>query len=197
MINEEKVKNLITEILKEIGENENRPGLLDTPKRVARMYNEIFRGYDEKQIPKVTAFMNGEDGLCYKGMVIDEGDFYSHCEHHMVPFFGRYYFAYIPHPEGKILGLSKVARVVDYYSAKLQIQERLVQEIVDYLWKELCKGVEHEPLGMALFMRGKHLCKCMRGAKKDGWMVSNYVKGAFKDNQSTKEEFLKFVKLND
>lgn len=197
MINEEKVKNLITEILKEIGENENRPGLLDTPKRVARMYNEIFRGYDEKQIPKVTTFMNGEDGLCYKGMVIDEGDFYSHCEHHMVPFFGRYYFAYIPHPEGKILGLSKVARVVDYYSAKLQIQERLVQEIVDYLWKELCKGVEHEPLGMALFMRGKHLCKCMRGAKKDGWMVSNYVKGAFKDNQSTKEEFLKFVKLND
>ncbi len=197
MINEEKVKNLITEILKEIGENENRPGLLDTPKRVARMYNEIFRGYDEKQIPKVTTFMNGEDGLCYKGMVIDEGDFYSHCEHHMVPFFGRYYFAYIPHPEGKILGLSKVARVVDYYSAKLQIQERLVQEIVDYLWKELCKGVEYEPLGMALFMRGKHLCKCMRGAKKDGWMVSNYVKGAFKDNQSTKEEFLKFVKLND
>jgi GTP cyclohydrolase IA len=196
MQDSEKIKKLIRELMRELGENPDRPGLVDTPNRVAKMYKELFRGYDDTQKPKVTSFMNGEDGMSYKGMVIDEGNFYSHCEHHMVPFFGKYFFAYIPHPEGKILGLSKVARVVDYFSAKLQIQERLVQEIVDYLW-EAIEIEGKQPLGMALFMRGKHLCKSMRGAKKEGWMVSNYVKGAFKDNQSTKEEFLKFIKFDD
>lgn len=195
-MDEKKVKSSVIEILKQIGEDPEREGLLDTPDRVAKMYKEIFKGYDKKQLPKVSVFNNGKDGFTYKGMVIDEGSFYSQCEHHMVPFFGKYFFAYIPHPEGKILGLSKVARVVDYFSAKLQVQERLVQEVVDFLWSKLTDDNGKEPLGMALVMRGKHLCKCMRGVKKDGWMVTNCVRGAFKDNQPTKEEFLKFIDLN-
>jgi GTP cyclohydrolase I len=195
MVNQEKIKILIKEILNEIGENPDRLGLLDTPNRVSKMYSEIFRGYDETQAPKVTTFENGKDGISYHGMVMDEGNFFSQCEHHMAPFFGKYYFGVIYHPQGKILGLSKVARVVDYFSARLQIQERLVQQIVDYLWDALCKDTEHKPLGMALFMRGKHMCKSSRGAKKDGWMVTNCVKGAFKDNAATKEEFLKFIEI--
>lgn len=180
-----------------IGENPKRQGLLDTPKRVVKMWKEIFRGYDISQKPKITTFLNGEDGLTYDQMVTDEGLFYSQCEHHMVPFFGQYWFSYIPHPKGKILGLSKVARVVDYYSAKLQIQERLVQEVVDALWDELCKDVEYKPLGMALIMKGKHLCKCMRGVKKDGNMTSSELRGAFKEEASARNEFLKLIELGD
>ena len=128
----DKIEVLVKEILAIIGENPDRVGLKDTPRRVAKMYKELFRGYTEDK-PKITTFPNGTDGVVYDQMVIDEGDFYSHCEHHMVPFFGKYYFAYIPNPKGNIIGLSKVARVVDFYSAKLQIQERLVQDIVNTL----------------------------------------------------------------
>ena len=188
----EDAESLIVRQFEKIGENPNRPGLLDTPRRVVKMWKEIFRGYDPEQKPKVTTFMNGEDNLTYDQMVIDEGDFYSHCEHHMVPFFGKYWFSYIPHPKGKILGLSKVARVVDYYSSKLQIQERLVQDIVNHLWEALCEGVEHPPLGMALVMQGEHLCKTMRGVKKKGKMTSSELRGKFKENV-VRMEFLKFI----
>jgi GTP cyclohydrolase I len=194
-MNTEKLEKLWFEILKEMGEDINRPGLKDTPKRVAKMYKELFRGYDEKQKPKVTTFDNGEDGVIYEEMVTDTGNYYSHCEHHIVPFFGNYYFAYIPHKHGKILGLSKVARVVDFFSAKAQIQERLVQEIIDYLWDELCKDTDNKPHGMALVMKGKHLCKSMRGAKKEGWMTTSHMRGLFRDNVATKEEFLKLIEL--
>ena len=189
--NEELVRNTLIVI----GENPKREGLIGTPERVTRMWKEIFRGYDKTQLPKVTTFNNGEDGILYDQMVCDTGDFYSHCEHHMVPFFGKYYFAYIPHPQGKILGLSKVARVVDFFSAKLQVQERLVQEVVEHLWKELSKDGQ-EPIGMALVMDGEHLCKTMRGVKKKGKMRSCELRGAFKEDQSTRAEFNNWVKIN-
>jgi GTP cyclohydrolase IA len=197
-MNKEKIEQLWKEILIEIGENPNREGLKDTPKRIANMYEEIFRGYDKKQIPKITTFDNGQDGIVYDEMIIDEGDFYSHCEHHLVPFFGKYWFAYIPSEKGKILGLSKVARIVDYFSAKMQIQERLVREIVEYIWNELSKeeiepeGIE--PKGMALIMEAEHLCKTMRGAKKKGLMKCSYMKGCFRDDAKTREEFLNLIK---
>lgn len=191
-MNEEIIKEFIKQVFNEIGENPNREGILETPKRVSKMYKEIFRGYDKTQLPKVTTFDNGSDGLIYDEMITDNGDYYSMCEHHMMPFYGKYYFAYIPAPNGKILGLSKVARVVDYFSAKLQIQERLVKEIVDYLWNELSKdGVE--PLGMALVMKGEHMCKSMRGVKKKGIMTTSVMKGYFKTSIETREEFLKIV----
>jgi GTP cyclohydrolase I len=193
-MDKKKIEGAWKVIFEEIGENVDREGILDTPRRIAKMYEEIFRGYDISKIPKVTIFDNGKDGITYDGMIVDEGDFYSLCEHHCVPFFGRYYFAYIPNPKGKILGLSKVARVVDFYSAKLQIQERLVKDVVEYIWNELSKKSGYEPLGMALVMRGEHLCKSMRGARKKGVMTCSYMKGCFKDDIKTREEFMGFVK---
>lgn len=164
MNKKEQIENHIKGILSLIGEDVNREGLQGTPDRIARMYDEIFRGYDAAQKPKITTFENGKDGITYENMIIDEGDFYSMCEHHMMPFFGRYWFAYIPNPKGRILGISKIGRVVDYCAAKLQIQERLVREIVDILSDALKS--KYPPLGVALVMEGEHLCKSMRGAKK-------------------------------
>ena len=179
------IEDHIARILEFIGENPNREGLKDTPKRVAKMYKEIFRGYDESQKPKITSFENGKDGIMYDQMIIDSGDFYSHCEHHMVPFFGKYYFAYMP--DKVIIGLSKVARIIDFYSAKLQIQERLVKEVVDEIEK-VC-----QPRGIALIIKGEHLCKTMRGAKKKGQMITSDLRGEFRNNLDTRSEFLSLI----
>lgn len=189
--NQTKIEKCIQEMLAFIGENNQREGLVGTPNRIARMLQEIFRGYDLKQKPKITTFENGKDGIIYDNMVVDEGDFYSMCEHHMMPFFGRYWFAYIPNPKGKILGISKIGRVVDYCSAKLQIQERLVHEIVEMLSNAL--GSENPPLGIALVMEGEHLCKTMRGAKKKGVMKSSYLTGVFKTDAQLRNEFLNLI----
>lgn len=186
------MKELIKQILIKLGENPDRPGLLETPLRVEKMYKEIFRGYDPEARPKISLFKNGSDGVTYDQMITDTGDFYSYCEHHMVPFFGRYWFGYIPDQKGNIIGLSKVARVVDYYSAKLQIQERLVQEIVDDLWDELSREAVR-PIGMGLVMKGEHLCKTMRGVKKKGEMTTIKLKGAFLDNALVRQEFLSII----
>jgi GTP cyclohydrolase I len=180
---------LVKKQLEFIGEDPEREGLIDTPKRVVKMWKEIFRGYDPKQRPNVSIFKNGTDGITYDQMIIDTGDFYSHCEHHMVPFFGRYWFGYIPDKKGGIIGLSKVARLVDYHAAKLQIQERLVHDIVEDIWNTLSE--EHtRPIGMGLVMEGEHLCKTMRGARKKGRMTTIKLKGAFFDNATAKAEFL-------
>lgn len=187
-------ENLVYQILKSIGEDTRREGLVETPARVVRMWKEIFRGYDPAQKPKMSIFTNGKDGLIYDQMITDTGDFYSHCEHHMVPFFGKYWFAYLPSEHGGIIGLSKVARLVDYHSAKLQIQERLVHDIVEDIWEMLSTNFE-APLGMALIMQGEHLCKTMRGAKKKGTMTTSCMKGVFQTDASAKDEFLKLIKL--
>ena len=184
-------ENLVKEMIRAIGEDPEREGLKGTPERVVRMWEEIFRG-NRNNKPKVTVFPNGQDGITYDQMVIDEGNYHSQCEHHMVPFFGKYWFAYIPNKAGKILGISKVARIVDYYAAKLQVQERLVQNIVDDLWLSLSENCP-EPIGMALVMKGKHLCESMRGVKKEGNMTTIEVRGAFRDSPEVRAEFLKFV----
>ncbi len=186
-IQDEQSELLIKTMFGVVGEDPNREGLKDTPKRVVKMWKEIYRGYDDTQLPRLAIFPNNEDGIHYDQMVVDEGYFYSQCEHHMVPFFGNYYFAYIP--KDKILGLSKVARVVDHFSAKLQIQERLVKEVVDYLEKEL------DPLGIALVMKGRHLCKEMRGAKKvNGLMTTSDLRGVFREDEKVRMEFLNLIK---
>lgn len=191
-------KDIITRQLEFIGEDPNREGLIDTPKRVIKMWKELFRGYNKELEPKVTMFNNGSDGIIYDQMICDTGNLYSHCEHHMVPFFGQYYFAYVPHTKGKLIGLSKVARVVDYCAAKLQIQERLTHEVVDYIWNKLCndKECKYKPLGMALVMECEHLCKTMRGAKKKGTMRTTKLIGNFKEDPSTREEFMGWVNSN-
>ncbi len=176
-------KGLIESMLCSIGDNANREGLKDTPTRVVKMWKEIYRGYDPTQKPKVTCFPNNGDGINYDQMIMDTGYFYSQCEHHMVPFFGQYYFAYIPNK--KVLGLSKVARIVDYYSAKLQVQERLTKEIVDELEKEL------KPQAIGLVLKARHLCKEMRGVRKiGGEMMTSDLRGKFRTEPETRAEFI-------
>ena len=185
------IEDHIRRMLEYIGEDPNREGLIGTPDRIVRMWKEIFRGYDPLQKPKITTFDNGKDGIVYDNMVIDQGDFHSNCEHHCVWFWGKYFFAYIPNPKGKILGISKIGRVVDYCSARLQIQERLVHDIVDMLKEAL--GSEYPPLGIALVMKGHHSCKEFRGAKKKGIMTSSYLDGAFKEDAQVRSEFMSLV----
>ena len=193
--NQELFEGKIRELLTYIGEDSQRPGLIGTPDRIIRMWREIFRGYDPAQHPKITTFDNGRDGITYDSMVVDSGLFYSMCEHHIMPFFGKYVFAYIPHPKGKIIGLSKIGRVVDYHAAKLQIQERLVTDIVTDISNALSQNTEYPPLGIALYMEAEHLCKTMRGVKKPGKMSSTYLTGVFLDNPQSRAEFTNAIKM--
>lgn len=178
---------IVKAMIEVIGDNSDRPGLQDTPYRVVRMWKEMYYGYDSSKAPKITVFPNNEDGMSYDQMIIDTGYFYSSCEHHMVPFFGTYTFAYVP--DQKIIGLSKVARVVDYCSAKLQVQERLTKEIADMIASPL------NPLGIAVVLKGRHLCKEMRGVKKvNGEMITSDLRGVFRDKLEAREEFMRFIK---
>lgn len=184
------IEDHIRRIFEYIGEDPNRVGLQGTPDRVRRMFQEIYRGYDPTKAPKITTFPNGTDGITYDNMVIDHGDFYSQCEHHMKDFFGKYWFAYIPAPKGRILGISKIGRVVDYCSARLQVQERLTHDIVAMLKEALMKDGAPEPLGIALVMKGRHMCKESRGARKKGIMTTTIIEGAFRDDPIVREEFM-------
>jgi GTP cyclohydrolase I len=186
------IEHSLRDILRHIGDMPDRPGLADTPARIVKMWREIFRGYDESQKPKVTTFQNGADGIVYDEMIVDSGNFYSMCEHHMMPFFGVYHFAYVPHPQGRILGLSKIARVVDYHCARLQIQERLVSDIIEHVKDAL--GNEYPAQGIALVMKGEHLCKSMRGARKQGIMICSALTGLFKNDGVARNEFLQIAK---
>lgn len=193
------IHDVIIRQLEYIGEDPNRPGLIDTPKRVVKSWNEIFSGYSKDNIPKLTAFNNGQDELIYDEMICDEGDFYSMCEHHILPIInGKYYFAYIPHKKGMILGLSKVARVVDYFSKRLQVQERLTEQIVNHIWSSLCdKNIcKYPPLAMGLVLEGEHLCKTMRGVKKKGKMRTTILRGTFKTDSAARQEFMDWVNKN-
>ena len=188
---DEGIEDHIRRVLEYIGEDPTRPGLVGTPDRIRRMLGELFRGYDPKQKPKITVFDNGNDGIVYDSMVVDSGTFNSMCEHHLMPFWGKYWFAYIPNPKGKILGLSKIGRVVDYCAARAQIQERLVHDVVDMLSQSL--GTENPPLGIALVMKAHHGCKEFRGVKKKGVMTSSFLQGQFRDDQAVRAEFMRLV----
>lgn len=184
---EQKQEQIVRDLLLSIGEDPDRQGLKDTPKRMVNMWREIFHGYDQSKKPTITVFPNDKDGIHYSQMIIDTGYFYSHCEHHGAPFFGKYYFAYLPNKT--IMGLSKVARTIDYFSSRLQIQERLVKDIVDEVEKVV------EPKGVALLMRARHLCKEMRGVKKiEGEMITSELRGKFKTDLSTRTEFMNIIR---
>lgn len=193
MNRKEKIEGAVVALLEAIGENPQREGLKGTPDRIARMYEEIFRGYNLESKPRMAVFNNGRDGIVFDNMVTDTGPFYSMCEHHMMPFFGRYVFAYIPSAKGKIIGLSKIGRLIDWHCARLQIQERLVSDIVKDITEILSRDAE-PPLGVALFMEGEHLCKTMRGVKKQGKMSCTYLTGAFRENAQARGEFFNTIK---
>lgn len=175
------VKDTVHQLIKAIGEDPDREGLKNTPDRVSRMYIELLSGYtaDPAQIINGALF-----NISYDEMVlVRDIEFYSLCEHHMLPFMGRAHIAYIP--AGKVIGLSKIPRIVDVYARRLQVQERMTRQIADFLEETL------HPHGVAVVVEAMHLCSMMRGVKKhDARMTTSAMHGAFRANLATRQEFL-------
>ena len=172
------------DILHAIGEDVNREGLLDTPKRVARAYAELTAGY---HVDPVRLINDAIFDVSYDEMVIVRDiDFYSLCEHHLLPFLGQVDVAYIPN--GKVIGLSKIPRIVEMFARRLQVQERMTQEIAEFLDQTL------HPLGVAVVAEGLHMCAAMRGVKKaNARMVTSAMIGTFKTSQTTRSEFFNHI----
>jgi GTP cyclohydrolase IA len=179
------MKDAIHKILTEIGEDPDREGLKDTPERVDRSYRFLTQGYAQDPAEVIGKAIFTED---YDEMVVVRNiDFFSLCEHHMLPFYGKAHVAYIP--DGKIVGLSKIPRLVDIFSRRLQVQERLTQQIAHTLVKLV------EPQGVAVVMEGFHMCMAMRGVQKqNSWMTTSAMRGCFRKNAKTREEFLALIK---
>jgi len=184
----DEAREAIHRLIEYIGGDTQSEGLIDTPARIVRMWQEIFRGYNPAAKPAITTFENVAHS---SDMIFDSGDYYSMCEHHMLPFFGKYYFAYIPSPTGRILGISKVARVVGYCAARLQLQERLGHDIVDML----SKALGGHALGFAIVLKGQHMCKSMRGVKNKGSMTTSYFTGVFEENLQLRNEFYQMIAM--
>jgi GTP cyclohydrolase IA len=180
------MQDLIRQLLEALGEDPNREGLLNTPRRVEQAMAFLTSGY-RADIDEV---LNGAlFTVDYNEMVIVKDiDFYSLCEHHLLPFFGKCHIAYIP--STKVIGLSKIPRLVDVFSRRLQIQERLTNQIADTIREKL------SPLGVAVVMEGTHLCMSMRGVEKqNSFAVTSAMLGAFRTNARTRMEFLELIKL--
>jgi GTP cyclohydrolase I len=171
-------------ILKNIGEEPEREGLLNTPNRVARMFDELTSGYHidpEKMINGALFDVNYDEMV-----VVKDIDFYSLCEHHLLPFFGKAHVAYIPN--GKVIGLSKIPRIVEMFARRLQIQEQMTSQIATFLQDTL------NPQGVAVVVEGAHMCSMMRGVKKENaTMKTSKMLGAFKKNDITRREFMAHI----
>src|SRR5712671_8136042 len=180
------MQDLIKKLLEEIGENPARDGLVNTPQRVEKAYRFLTSGY-QADIDEV--LNNALFTVDYSEMVIVKDiDFYSLCEHHMLPFFGKCHVAYIP--STRVIGLSKIPRLVDVFSRRLQVQERLTNQIADTIREKI------SPLGVAVVMEATHLCMSMRGVEKqNSFAVTSAMLGAFRDNARTRMEFLELIKL--
>jgi GTP cyclohydrolase IA len=180
-IDQHEVQEAIARIIKAIGEDPDREGLKQTPKRIARMYGELLSGYhmDAQSIVNGAIFEVKYDEM----VLVRDIEFYSLCEHHMLPFLGRVHVAYIP--DGKVLGISKIPRVVDLYASRLQLQERMTRQIADFL-----RDLLH-PQGVGVVVEALHLCMSMRGVRKhDARMTTSAMHGAFRANLATRQEFL-------
>jgi len=182
-----KIESLVETLLVKIGEDPKREGLLRTPKRVAKAYEFLTSGYNEN-IDEVlnNAIFNEK----YDEMVLVKNiDFYSLCEHHMLPFYGKVHVAYIP--DGKLVGLSKIPRIVDVFARRLQVQERMTQQIADTLDKYLA------PKGVAVVSEAYHMCMMMRGVEKqNSSATSSAMHGLFKEDARTRTEFLDLIRMN-
>ncbi len=171
----------ISQILVAVGENSQRQGLKNTPERVAKMYEELLGGY---RVDPLAMVNDALFDVTYDEMVIVRDiEFYSLCEHHLLPFMGRAHIAYLPN--GRVIGLSKIPRIVDLFARRLQVQERMTRQIADML------NVLLHPKGVAVVVEGLHLCTMMRGVKKhNARMTTSTMLGAFRNNLATREEFL-------
>lgn len=181
---QERLEEAIRHILEQVGENPHRHELRGTPHRVAKMYEELTAGYavDPDRLLNEALFEIDLDDM----IIVCDIDFYSLCEHHLLPFFGKAHVAYIP--AGKIIGLSKIPRVVEMFARRLQLQERMTQEIAEFLRDVL------EPQGVAVVVEGAHMCTMMRGVKKDNArMVTSSMLGIFRRDPRTRAEFLDHI----
>lgn len=178
------IRENVGALLLAFGEDPNREGLQRTPDRVARMYEELLSGY---RIDPIALVNDAIFEVQYDEMVIVRDiEFYSLCEHHMLPFIGRAHVAYIP--RGRVIGLSKIPRIVDMFSRRLQVQERLTRQIAEFLNETL------HPLGVAVVMEGLHMCSMIRGVRKhDARMTTSAMLGAFRNNMATRMEFLENI----
>jgi len=184
MSNDIEFENSIRKMLEHVGEDTNREGLLDTPSRVRKAFEFMCSGYnqDPKEILQKALFTSSNDEM----VVIKDIEFYSQCEHHMLPIIGKVHVAYIPN--GKVVGLSKIPRVIDVFARRLQIQEQLTEQICDALNEHL------QPKGVAVMIDARHMCMEMRGVQKiRSTTVTSALRGLFKTNKKTKDEFLSIV----
>lgn len=183
-MNKERVEFLVKELLQELGEDVNREGLVNTPKRVAKAMEFLTSGYNKtpEEVINGAVFEAGQDNM----VIVRDIEVYSLCEHHMMPFFGRCHIGYIS--RGKVLGVSKLARIVDCYARRLQIQERLTCEIA----QAIKNSIDAE--GVGVVMECRHLCMMMRGVEKqNSIMTTSSVLGSFRSNPSTRAEFMSLV----
>lgn len=180
-----KIEEGVRLILEGIGEDPEREGLLETPARVARMYEEVFAGLTEDPARHFeTTFDEHHEGM----VLVRDIPFYSMCEHHLVPFFGKAHVAYIPAADGRVCGLSKLARLVEAFARRPQVQERLTTQIADTLIEQL------DPQGAIVVMEAEHMCMSMRGVKKPGSKtITSAVRGAFEKSQATRAEALSLI----
>ncbi len=175
----------IRKILQEIGEDPDRQGLTDTPKRIEKMYRELTRGYNQSAEQLINSALFDVD---YDEMVVVTNiNFYSLCEHHMLPFFGVAHVGYIP--KGKVVGLSKIPRIVDMFARRLQVQERMTAQIANVLQAQL------KPGGVGVVVEGYHMCMSMRGVEKEkAKMITSTLLGSFKEDQKTRTEFMELIR---
>jgi GTP cyclohydrolase I len=184
-MNKERVQELIRELLIELGEDPEREGLERTPARVATAYEFLTSGYhvNPTELINEAVFAHEADQM----IIARDLDFYSLCEHHMLPFFGRCHVGYIP--SGKVIGVSKIARLVDMYARRLQIQERLTEQIAHAINEAI------EPRGVGVTIHARHLCMAMRGVEKtDSLMVTSSVLGSFRASEATRAEFMALIR---
>ncbi|HUO47388.1 MAG TPA: GTP cyclohydrolase I FolE [Acidimicrobiales bacterium] len=180
-----RVERLVAELLEAIGEDPSRDGLVATPRRIAAMYEELFAGADEDPAQHLTVTFAAEHD---EMVMVRDIPFTSLCEHHMVPFIGKAHVAYIPGEDGRITGLSKLARLVDAYAKRLQVQERMTSQIADTM------EVALEPRGVLVVVEAEHLCMAMRGVRKPGTVtVTSAVRGLFREDPRTRAEAMAFV----
>lgn len=178
------IPEAIRTLLEELGEDPDRAGLVGTPDRVRRMYAELTDGYgtDPDALLNAAAFEVDYDEM----VVVRDIEFYSLCEHHLLPFFGRVHVGYLP--RGRVIGLSKIPRIVDMYAHRLQVQERMTQQVATFLMERL------RPKGVACVVEATHLCTVMRGVRKqDATMVTSSMLGTFRADARTRSEFLTFI----
>ena len=182
-VDHDRIRRAVREILAAVGEDPNREGLLDTPDRVARMYAEIFSGlHTDPGVHLEKTFTQKQDEM----VLVKDIEFASCCEHHLLPFLGKSHIAYLPN--GRIVGLSKLARVVDAVAKRPQVQERMTEQIADLIMKHL------KPRGVAVIVEADHTCMTIRGVRKPGAMtITSSMRGGFLDNPATRAELMSLV----